>query len=136
MKNLKNLQPPKSATMDIFLSDCSIIFLVLLFDISANESPNSLRLILILLLQPTNSSQREKIPYICDLRARIGCEPLSEHPTHSDRVTNIGYLLSLGASPLLRKSGLYFFFVFCFTAVVAVVVVAASVVAEAALCSS
>ena len=48
----------------------------------------------------TVSTQREKIPYICGLRARIECEPLSEHSTHSDRVTNIGYLLSLGASPL------------------------------------
>ena len=47
-----------------------------------------------------DSSQREQISYICGLRARIECEPFSEHSTHSDRVTNIGYLLSLGASPL------------------------------------
>ena len=47
---------------------------------------------------PRNSTQREKNPYICGLRARIECEPLSEHSTHSDRVTNIGVLLSLGAS--------------------------------------
>ena len=47
-----------------------------------------------------DSSQKKKIPYICGLRARIECEPFSEHSTHSDRVTNIGYLLSLGASPL------------------------------------
>ena len=47
-----------------------------------------------------DSTQREKIPYICGLRTRIECEPVSEHSTHSDRVTNIGYLLSLGASTL------------------------------------
>ena len=46
------------------------------------------------------SSQREPIPYICGLRARIGCEPVSEHSTRSDRVTNIGDRLSLGASLL------------------------------------
>ena len=50
-----------------------------------------------------DSSKREQIAYICGLRTRIECEPLSEHSTRSDRVTNIGYLLSLGASPLLRK---------------------------------
>ena len=47
-----------------------------------------------------DSSQREKIAYICGLRARIECEPGGEHSTRSDRVTNIGYLLSLGASLL------------------------------------
>ena len=41
------------------------------------------------------SFQKGKIPYICGLRARIECEPFSEHSTHSDRVTNIGYLLFL-----------------------------------------
>ena len=46
------------------------------------------------------SSQREPIPYICGLRARIECEPFSEHSIRSDRVTNIGYRLSLGASLL------------------------------------
>ncbi len=55
---------------------------------------------LILLLEPENSTPREKMPYICGLRARIECEPLSEHSTHSDRVTNIGHLLSGGASVL------------------------------------
>ena len=40
-----------------------------------------------------DSSKREPIPYICGLRARIECEPLSEHSTRSDRVTNIGYRL-------------------------------------------
>ena len=50
-----------------------------------------------------NSSQREPIPYICGLRARTECEPLSEHSTRSDRVTNIGYRLSLGASTLPRQ---------------------------------
>ena len=47
-----------------------------------------------------DSFPREKVPYICGLRTRIECEPVSEHSTHSDRVTNIGYLLSLGASTL------------------------------------
>ena len=47
-----------------------------------------------------DSSPKETIAYICGLRARIECEPISEHSTHSDRVTNIGYLLSLGASTL------------------------------------
>ena len=47
-----------------------------------------------------DSSPIKRIAYICGLRARIECEPLSEHSTHSDRVTNIGYLLSSGASPL------------------------------------
>ena len=51
-------------------------------------------------LTAKDSTQREKIPYICGLRTRIECEPVSEHSTHSDRVTNIGYLLSLGASTL------------------------------------
>ena len=46
----------------------------------------------------TVSSQRKKISHICGLRARIECEPLGEHSTHSDRVTNMGYLFSLGAS--------------------------------------
>ena len=47
-----------------------------------------------------NSSQRETISYICGLRARIECEPFSEHSTRSDRVTNIGYCLPLRASVL------------------------------------
>ena len=47
-----------------------------------------------------DSTLKKKRTYICDLRARIECEPLSEHSTHSDRVTNIGYLLSWGASAL------------------------------------
>ena len=47
-----------------------------------------------------NSSPRKKTPYICGLRARIECEREGEHSTHSDRVTNIGYLLSLEASAL------------------------------------
>ena len=46
---------------------------------------------------------------ICGLRARIECKPFSEHSTHSDRVTNIGDLLSGRASTvLLQKSGFYF----------------------------
>ncbi len=54
-----------------------------------------------------DSSRREQIAYICGLRARIECEPGGEHSTRSDRVTNIGYLLSPGAFVLLRKSGLH-----------------------------
>ena len=53
------------------------------------------------LIQPkpaTISPEREKVSYICGLRARIECEPVGEHSTRSDRVTNIGYLLSFGAS--------------------------------------
>ena len=46
------------------------------------------------------SSQRENIVYICGLRARIECEPFSEHSTRSDRVIDIDYVLSLGASTL------------------------------------
>ena len=53
-----------------------------------------------------DSSKREPIPYICGLRARIECEPLSEHSTRSDRVTNIGYRLSLGASVLQTNQNL------------------------------
>ena len=48
-----------------------------------------------------DSAQREKIPYICGLRARIECEPEGEHSTRSDRVTNIGVFLALRASPYL-----------------------------------
>ena len=40
-----------------------------------------------------DSTSTERIAYICGLRARIECEPVSEHSTHSDRVTNIGYSL-------------------------------------------
>ena len=67
---------------------------------SIGESPNPLRLILILLLHPKHSTRREKITYICGLRARIECEHGSEHSNHSDRVTNIGYCLFRGASTL------------------------------------
>ena len=67
---------------------------------SIGESPNPLRLILILLLQPKTAPPKETIAYICGLRARIECEHGSEHSTHSDRVTNIGYCLFRGASPL------------------------------------
>ena len=31
--------------------------------------------------QPINSTKREKIPYICDLRTRIECEREGEHST-------------------------------------------------------
>ena len=60
----------------------------------------------------TNSPQREPIPYICGLRARIECEPVSEHSTRSDRVTDIGDRFSLRASvlplPSPDKSTFYF----------------------------
>ena len=77
----------------IFLKSNLPQFLFFLF-----PSPNLTILILILLLHPKHSTRREKITYICGLRTRIECERVSEHSTHSDRVTNIGYLLSLGAS--------------------------------------
>ena len=51
-----------------------------------------------------NSSQRETISYIYDLLARIECEPLSKHSTHSDRITNTSYRLPLGASILSPTS--------------------------------
>ena len=54
-----------------------------------------------------DSSPKETIAYICGLRARIECEPLSEHSTHSDRVTNIGYCLFRGASVCLRNPELF-----------------------------
>ena len=54
-----------------------------------------------------NSSQRETISSICGLRARIECEPFSEHSTRSNRVTNRGYCLPLGASVLLSAN--YYF---------------------------
>ena len=47
-----------------------------------------------------DSTLKNKKTYICGLRARIEYEPLSEYSTHSDRVTNIGYLLSWGVSAL------------------------------------
>ena len=37
-----------------------------------------------------DSPGREQLSYICGLRARIECEPFSEHSTRRDRVTNIG----------------------------------------------
>ena len=55
-----------------------------------------------------DSIQRESIAYICGLRARIECEPRSEHSTRSDRVTNIGYALSLDASPCLQHPRILF----------------------------
>ena len=70
-------------------------------------NPQSLQQKILILLQPKHSSQREKISYICGLRARIECEPVSEYSTRSDRVTNIGYLLSFGASPLPTANQIY-----------------------------
>ena len=48
---------------------------------------------------------KEFLPHIFDTfsRARVECERLSEHSTHSDRVTNIGYGFFWGASPCLRQ---------------------------------
>ena len=47
----------------------------------------------ILRIDRTDDPYTQKIkkanPYICDIRARIECEPLSEHSTHSDTFTNI-----------------------------------------------
>ena len=40
--------------------------------------------------------QKGRGPISVGLGARIECEPLSEHSTHSDRVTDIGSLLSFG----------------------------------------
>ena len=55
----------------------------------------------------TVSPKREKLFYICSLSARIECEPEGEHSTHSDRVTNIGCILSLRASVLSHKLNSY-----------------------------
>ena len=41
---------------------------------------------------PHTQKTKKANPYICDIRARIDCEPLSEHSTHSDTFTNIAYL--------------------------------------------
>ena len=65
---------------------------------TSGTSPNHLNIKWAFLPQPKHSSRKEKIPYICGLRARIECEPFSEHSTRSDRVTDIGYLLFSGAS--------------------------------------
>ena len=47
-----------------------------------------------------DSAKNKKLSYICGLGTRIECERGGEHSTRSDRVTNIGYLLSSGASVL------------------------------------
>ena len=57
-----------------------------------------------------DSTPREKISYICGLRARIECEPISEHSTRRDRVTNIGYRLFGGASPCELKQHFFHFY--------------------------
>ena len=57
-----------------------------------------------------DSSPHETIAYICGLRARIECEPISEHSTRSDRVTNIGYRLFGGASPCELKQHFFHFY--------------------------
>ena len=56
-----------------------------------------------LFYQKTEPPKRT-LPYICGLRARIECEPLSECSTRSDRATNIGYLLSWRAGIGWRKN--------------------------------
>ena len=63
-----------------------------------------------------DSSPKETIAYICGLRARIECEPFSEHSTRRDRVTNIGYLLSRRASILPAAN--YFFLNIFSTAII------------------
>ena len=57
-----------------------------------------------------DSSPTETIAYICGLRARIECEPISEHSTRRDRVTNIGYRLFGGASPCELKQHFFHFY--------------------------
>ena len=57
-----------------------------------------------------DSSSKETIAYICGLRARIECEPISEHSTRRDRVTNIGYRLFGGASPCELKQHFFHFY--------------------------
>ena len=57
-----------------------------------------------------DSSPKETIAYICCLRARIECEPISEHSTRRDRVTNIGYRLFGGASPCELKQHFFHFY--------------------------
>lgn len=49
---------------------------------------------------PHTQKTKKANPYICDIRARIDCEPLSEHSTHSDTFTNMrigffGFCLSI-----------------------------------------
>ena len=51
-----------------------------------------------------DSSPKETIAYIFGLRARIECEPISEHSTRRDRVTNIGYRLFGGGVSLRTKT--------------------------------
>ena len=53
---------------------------------------------------PHTQKTKKANPYICDIRARIECEPLSECSTRSDRATNIGYLLSWRAGIGWRKN--------------------------------
>ena len=38
---------------------------------------------------PYTQKTKKANPYICDIRARIDCEPLSEHSTHSETFTNM-----------------------------------------------
>ena len=57
-----------------------------------------------------DGSPTETIAYICGLRARIECEPISEHSTRRDRVTNIGYRLFGGASPCELKQHFFHFY--------------------------
>ena len=57
-----------------------------------------------------DSSPKDTISYIWGLRARIECEPFSEHSTRRDRVTNIGYRLFGGASPCELKQHFFHFY--------------------------
>jgi len=56
-----------------------------------------------------DSAKNKKLSYICGLRTRIECERGGEHSTHSDRVTNIGWLLAFGASLLSATNHLSMF---------------------------
>ena len=53
-----------------------------------------------------DSAKNKKLSYICGLGTRIECERGGEHSTHSDRVTDIGQLLSLATEV---KSEFYIF---------------------------
>ena len=57
-----------------------------------------------------DSPPKETIAYIYGLKARIKCEPISEHSTRRDRVTNIGYRLFGGASPCELKQHFFHFY--------------------------
>ena len=56
----------------------------------AKSFPITSSILVICLINTLYTQKTEKAnPYICDIRARIECEPLSEHSTRSDTFTNI-----------------------------------------------